>query len=327
MIKSKWKKTALVLFAVSQLLVFAACGNQEAATTGEELTIYGQVTAIEGNNITLALGTLNDMTQPQPPDSAGSDTTNLSAETLDSTEGAAGPGGTPPEGAPQPDGTAPGGTTPPDGNPPQDMALPSAEPSKEATEDAKQAPNTETPDSTTTDSTEKTEDDASDTSEKTSDTPQEGADPSSKSESGFNMLTLTGEEKIITVEDESIIIKTANGTETGLASIQVGDTLVIKYIKNQDNSETLISIEKMNGNPQRDGTAPPTEEDTSYAPQGDGMKNLSEPLGANQEVNPENLISVESTNNISSAFANCTNIAAFHDAGMRENFFRNIPVV
>ncbi len=39
--RCRWKRIALGLFVATQLLVFAACGSQDATTTGEEITIYG----------------------------------------------------------------------------------------------------------------------------------------------------------------------------------------------------------------------------------------------------------------------------------------------
>ncbi len=101
------------------------------------------------------------------------------------------------------------------------------------------------------------------------------------------MLTLTGEEKTITVTDENIITASkdkTNSTETGLASIQVGDTLMVKYRQNKDGSETLLSIEKMGGGGPKADTAKPTIESTASESQsGDSVRKSHEIVSAMED--------------------------------------------
>ncbi|MFZ5973912.1 MAG: proline-rich domain-containing protein [Bacillota bacterium] len=68
------------------------------------------------------------------------------------------------------------------------------------------------------------------------------------------MLTLTGEEKTITVTDESVItVQDTSSSKTGLAAISAGSTLKIVY--DSANSDKITSIVVMGGGmPQGDGT-------------------------------------------------------------------------
>lgn len=68
------------------------------------------------------------------------------------------------------------------------------------------------------------------------------------------MLTLTGEEKTITVTDESVIFVPDGSEESGLAAITVGQIIRIDYDENQ----SITSIQVMGGERQPSSTASPS---------------------------------------------------------------------
>ncbi len=309
----KWKKIALGLFAVTQLLVFTACGSQDTTTTGEEFTIYGEVTKISGSDITLALGALNDMTQPQAPASSENNaegsiknTSYMAVSTEDTTlEDTTNSNGNPPDGGTKPSGDPPDGGTKPSGVPPDSTAPSAAKDSSKTTDSTTSA---ETKDSIKTTDGNATDDKTSGNSDFGTDTPgtsPDGTHPPDMSQGGFSMLTLTGEEKTITVTDENIITASkdkTDSTETGLDSIQVGDTLMVKYKQNKDGSETLLSIEKMGGGGPKEDTANATVESTgSYSQRGDSVRKSDETI----MVTEDNPSAVRVTDNAPLTLTNC----------------------
>ncbi len=92
------KIAAACVLAIT-ILPLAACTQQAASVqTDGQTTIYGQVTAIDGNKITLALGTMDQPSGTMP-------------------QGGNQPRGTRPQGGNQPNGTWPQGGQPDSSNP------------------------------------------------------------------------------------------------------------------------------------------------------------------------------------------------------------------
>lgn len=223
MAKFKLKKIAAIGIIGLQMITITACGsstkssesdaiiNERSADTTDENTteeansnsidasdseegttvIYGQVTAIDGQNITIEVGTLN--------------------------ENGGGPKGS------TPNGEAPSGEVP-------SGEAPSGEKSTDDSKDESSGEVPEKPEGEDNNST------------------SEDVDKKEKPSGDFSMLTLTGEEKTITITDESIISsRTTEGTESGLASIEVGSTLMLTYVEDTDGSETLSTVDVMGG--------------------------------------------------------------------------------
>jgi len=189
----KTRAVLAVLLAVAGAVVLAACaatsGADGAATATAGTTVYGKVTKVDGNRITIAVGTSN-----MPQGNVGDGER---------------PDGTPPANR---DGQQPQGTPPANRDGQQPDGTPSAE------------GNGQQPDGTL---------------------PADG--------NGQGMLTLTGEEKTITVTDESVISVPDGSEESGLAAITVGRIIRIDYDQNQ----SITSIQVMGGERQPSSTASP----------------------------------------------------------------------
>lgn len=220
MAKHKLKKIAIVCLVGLQIATFTACGkssdtsgtnvittevSDQSETTANDTTdeianqegantVYGEVTAVDGENVTIAVGTLNE--SPKRPD-GGATMDSQSQERPDGEIPAEGQSQERPDGEVPTDGKGPGTT---DGEAPQ---------------------------------------------------MQNG---------GFSMLTLTGEEQTISITDESIIkSEKAEDTETGLAAITVGATIILTYEEDADGNQTLSAVEIMGNMP--GGGGQPTTED------------------------------------------------------------------
>lgn len=175
-------RATLALLAAACAATLAACGTNAAVTEEDANTVYGTVTAVDGQTVTLALGTPEeqDFAQGGRPVGTGN-----------------GPPGTFPAGGQGPEGTPPANASPGTGQRP------------------------------------------------------EGAPPAGGQNGGFGgmSLTPTGEERTITVADESVI--TARGGDaSGLDAIQVGSILMIVY---DADGKTITSIQVMGGLPDGNG--------------------------------------------------------------------------
>lgn len=138
--------------------------SDNSENQADEITIYGEVTAISNNEITLSLGTLNT---PPHKDKKIEDNKNEDNEMTDAV-------------------------------------------------------------SSSTDKVNKPTDDKSRITK----------------DSSTNRLTLNGDEKIVTITDESIItLQESDSSLTGLEAIEVGNTLKIVYTLDSVNNETLTMLE------------------------------------------------------------------------------------
>lgn len=136
------KKWTSVLCAAALTLSLAACGTQTAGTSESQGTLTGQVTEVDGNQVTLLLGTLEENengsgsapggapiqgdqagTPPEKPDGSSDSGSTNGQPPAKPDGGSTDNGGTPPEmpSGGQPSGAAPSGDAP-RASPPPDRA-------------------------------------------------------------------------------------------------------------------------------------------------------------------------------------------------------------
>lgn len=236
MVRYKLKKLALACVLGVQLVTVTACGgkstssgsqatvNQETADQGTNTTdnassdasskntnvIYGQVTAVNGSDVTISVGTLNQNAGPQGGPGGGSQDEK----------------GGQPQGGPQS-----GDTNGPGKSGSQDQQ---GGPGGGNSQDKPSAPG----DGNSQD--------------------QQSGDKSNRP----SMLTLTGEEKTITISDESVIASnSSDSSSSGLSAITVGSTIAVTYA---DDGTTITKVEVMGmghrgGGPSSDKTSDSTE--------------------------------------------------------------------
>lgn len=192
--------------SLSALLILALLGMCAAcapATTENEETYYGQITALDEQTLTLALGTM-------PDDGAPSELPEGTSPGGELPEGTP-PGGELPEGAPPsgelPEGTPPGGELP-EGTPPGGELPEGAPPSGELPEG----------------------------------TPPSGEIPGNPPDGGFfGGIQLTGEELSFTINEQTTFEK--EGTAASLSDFAVGDVVRVVAKEGTALTVTLQNLE------------------------------------------------------------------------------------
>lgn len=226
--KPNWKKSGRVLCCTvtAAMLMFslAACGDAEEKvpettqesvqestqesipeSTPESTTepageaaqekVFGQVTAIEGNTITLAVAE-----QPQEPESGMQNPEDGKEPEKQDNEGESQPAQ---DGAQKPEGTEDG---------------------------------TQAPDEKQTSGTEASDKDTADGEKPDTEKDGQASDGTDAPEGGQPQLTLTGEVKIIIVDDGTLF--TINGEEGALSDLAVNDTVTVTM-----EGDKVISVE------------------------------------------------------------------------------------
>lgn len=228
MVRYKLKKLALASLLGVQLITLTACGgktastdtqtavSQETADQGTNTTedasantadqntnmLYGEVTAVNGSDVTISVGTLNENASQPGRKGPGSDQS----------------------------GDQKGG-----GQPPEQQSGDERAPGKGQSQDKAGAPVDE----------------------------QSGDQQSGETPKMPSMLTLTGEEKTITISDESVITSnTPDSSTSGLSAVTVGSTIAITYA---EDGTTISKVEVMGAQGGPGGAAPNQSTDSSEA--------------------------------------------------------------
>lgn len=157
--------------------MLAGCGTQSSSTVSADAeaaeTIYGEITSIDGESITLSVGTMKEQSEGEgkAPDETSSDATGASEETAET------------------------GTDASEDNAEEDTADETAEAGTDASDETAQA-----------------ETDADDTSKETDETSEAvGKADQREDGEGMSMIDLTGEELTIVTTDETVFTKDSMG--------------------------------------------------------------------------------------------------------------------